>query len=122
MQLFALWEQETIWRVLQASALADVDTCLLYVRTGSTPLHQLDTKPCNVFDYYSNIARNRFAGERHPGCTEVVIETVRSLLGEWQMKTTQEVDWEPAVSLECFDLIPLLTFEMVVLTTSWMRE
>ena len=103
MQLVALWEQETNWRVLQASAHADVQSFLFYGETGLTPLHQLDAKPCNVFDYYSNIARNKFAGESYPGCTGVVIESVRSLLGEWQMRSTQEVEWEPAVSLECFD-------------------
>ena len=103
MQLVALWEQETNWRVLQASAHADVSKCLLDIETDLTPLHQLDTKPSNVFDYCSNIARNEFTEETDPGCTGVVLESVRSLLGEWQMKTTQEVEWEPAVSLECFD-------------------
>ena len=103
MQLVALWEQETNWRVLQASAHADVWYCLRRKVTKLRPLYQLDTKPCNAFDYYSNIARNEFTGWTHPGCTGVVLESVRILLEEWQMRTTQEVEWEPAVSLECFD-------------------
>ena len=56
-----------------------------------------------MFDYYSSIAENEFAGEIHPGCTGVVLESVRSFLGDWQMMTTQEVEWDPAVPLECFD-------------------
>ena len=103
MQLVALLEQEIDWRVLQASAHADAYWCLLGAETDLTPLHQLDTKPCNLFDYYSNIARNEFEGAEHPDFTGLVIESVRSLLGEWQMGTTQEVEWKPAVSLECFD-------------------
>ena len=101
MQLVALWEQETNWRVLQASAHADAHWSLSEI--DLTPLHQLDKKPCNTFDYYSNIAQNEFVGATHPGCTGVVLESVRSLLGEWQMKTAQEVEWEPAVPLECFE-------------------
>ena len=89
MELIALWEQGTNWRVLQACARADVRYCLLDVESGFTPLHELDTKPCNTFDYYSNMARNEFAGLTHLGCTGVVLERVRSLLGEWQIKTTQ---------------------------------
>ena len=97
MQLLALWEQEINWRVLQASAHADVWSCLLDDGSGLTPLHQLDTKPCNVLDYSSNI------GFVHHGYRGVGLESVRSLLGKWQIKTTQEVEWEPTVPLECFD-------------------
>ena len=103
MQMVALWEQDTNWRVLQASAHADVWSCLCITETGLTPLHQFDTKPCNTFDYCMKISRNEFAGERRPGCAGVVLESVRSFLGEWQMRTTQEIEWEPVVPLECFD-------------------
>ena len=82
MQLVALMEQETNWRVLQASAHADVSNSLLDVESDLTPLHQLDTRPCNVFDYYSNIGRNELEGCAHTGCPGVVLDSVRSLLGE----------------------------------------
>ena len=80
MQLFALWEQENNCRVLQASAHTDFKECLLGTRAGLKPLHQLDTVPCNAFDYYSNIARNEFAGRIHPVCTGVVLESAEVCL------------------------------------------
>ena len=70
LQLVAMWDQGTNWRVLQASAHADVSSCLLDMETGLTPLHQLGRKPCNVFDYHSNIARNELERETRPGCAE----------------------------------------------------
>ena len=103
MQLVALWEQETNWRVLQASAHADVRNSLWKVQTVLIPLHQIDSKPCSVFDYFSNIARSSFDEYSSPGCAGAVMESVRSFLAEWQMKTKQEAEWEPVVPAEFFE-------------------
>ena len=100
MQLVSLWEQETNWRVLQASAHADTYNSLRETSTSFTPLHQLDTKPNDVFDHCSNIARNVFKEDKQPGCAGTVLESVRSFLAEWRMKTMQEVDWEPVFPVE----------------------
>ena len=99
----ALCEQETNWCVPQTSAHADVWYCLREKVTNLAQLHKLDRKPRNAFDYYSNIARNQFAGRRHQVCTLLALESVISLLWEWQMATMQEIEREIDVSLECFD-------------------
>ena len=102
-QLVALWEQETNWRVLQASAHADIRNSLRHMTTRLTPLHKTDRKPHTVFDYcYSNIARNVAKKWTYRGSAGTVIESVRSFLAEWRMRTTQEADWEPVVPLEYF--------------------
>ena len=49
-QFVGFCEQEPNWRVLQASAHTDVSDILLSRITEITPLHQVDTKPCRVFD------------------------------------------------------------------------
>ena len=103
MQLVALWEQETNQRVLQASAHADIQSSLQKIPFELTPLHKTDIKPHNVFDYCSSIARNAYRKCDYPGCVGTVIESVRSFLAEWRTRTAQEIDWEPAVPVECFE-------------------
>ena len=90
--MVALWEQETNWRLLQASVHADVLNFLWKTAISSTPQYQIDTKPRSVVDYYSNIASNLFEGAAYLGYRGVVLESVRSFIGEWQMRTTQEVE------------------------------
>ena len=100
MQMIALWEQDTNWRVLQASAHCDID--------ASMCIHaylQLESKPeaVNLFDYWSNIAQG--ALERHPGpwFLGAVVETVRTFLAQWVTASAQEANWEPAIPDECFE-------------------
>ena len=66
----------------------------------SCSVHQVDTEPDNVFHHCSNIARNVFKEDKDLGCAGTVLESVRSFLGEWQMKSMQEADWEPVVPME----------------------
>ena len=100
MQLVSLWEQENNWRVLQASAHVDIYNSLWCTKTRFTPLHQVDTKPNNLFDHYSNIARNVLKEDKLLGCAGTVLESVRSFLAKWEMETMQEIDWEPVVPME----------------------
>ena len=54
MQTIALWEQDTIWRLLQARDHCDIDvSILLHMRI------QLEGKPeaVSLFDYWSNLAQ-----------------------------------------------------------------
>ena len=103
MQLVALWEQETNWRVLQATAHADIRSSLENKICEKTPLHETEPKPHNVFDYCSNIARNASRKWDYPGCAGTIIESVRSFLAEWRTRTAEEIDWEPVVPVECFE-------------------
>ena len=98
--MVSLWEQEINWRALQASTHSDICNSLGYTKTKFTPLHQDDTKPNNMFDHCSNIARNAFKEDGEPGCAGTVLESVRSFLAEWQMKNMRGADWEPVVPME----------------------
>lgn len=96
---------KTNWRVLQASAHADVLRSLEIENTGLTPLHQVDTKPDNIFDYYSSMTRNTYEERnvRTVNSVGTVLKSVRSLLAEWLIDTPQETDWEPTVPAEYFE-------------------
>ena len=104
MQLIALWEKSTNWRVLQASAHAGGLNSFSYETSGLTPLYQVGTKPNNVFDYNSEIAQYDFEEDKQPGSTGAVLESMRSFSAEMGMKTSLEVDWKPVILAECFEL------------------
>ena len=103
MQLIALWEKSTNWRVLQASAHADIEFSLSDRDRRLVSLCQAESEPCDVFDHCFNIAGDVFEKEKKPGCAGVVLETVRSFLAEWVITTSQEADWEPLVPMEPFE-------------------
>ena len=107
MQVIALWEQATNWRVLQASAHHDIGESMDILFC-----HSIESKPdaVSLYDFYANISRDEYSGRITPTFLGVVLETVRTFLAEWiatkVQETNWETNWEPTVPEECmeFDL------------------
>ena len=80
MQLIALWEQDTNWRVLQASAHYDIESSICLPLDD--PLERR-SEGISLFDYWSNIAQGvqeRYITKEFLGA---VVETVRTFLAQW---------------------------------------
>ena len=94
MQMITLWEQDTNWRVLQASAHCDIDESMWFYFGSS-----LEDKPeaVSLFDYWSNIPQGLLEGHSGPCFLRAVIETVRTFLAQWVTAAAQEAIWEPAM-------------------------
>ncbi len=113
MQLVALWEEATNWRVLQASAHHDIEESLcsrgfegLMLHRTTTRLYQVQPRPECIFDYCAKFAQH-FDDEvlEGPGSLGVVMETVRTFLAEWLVAGPRdEPDWKPVIPKECFEL------------------
>lgn len=99
MQLIPLWEQDTNWRVLQATAHLDIESSMKICLISSFE-DKLEAE--SVFDYYKNIARDKWFESNGSAFLGVVIETVRTFLAKWLATGVEEPNWEPLIPNECF--------------------
>ena len=103
MQMLALWEEETNWRILQASAHQDIwcslnGTQFPWIRKEKGVMHSVTQQ---IFDSCTEWAQKRFSGKYVQ--LGVVMETVRTFLAEWIVANAGEPDWEPEVPTDSFE-------------------
>ncbi len=100
MQMVALWDQATNWRVLQASAHEDIRNSFFI------PVFRVDACTDHLFDYWSGIARNADYRRLKPSSSVgLVIETVRTFLAEWLVAAPRKPDWNPVLPEETFEFV-----------------
>ncbi len=109
MQMVALWDKATNWRVLQASAHQDIENSKDWEdkmpiddeeQIPNNSLHQV-----NILDYCAKWTSERIAEsiiqrKRHTrvkGPAGVVMETVRTFLAEWITSNALDPNWEPEI-------------------------
>ena len=114
MEMVALWEQGTNWRVFQASVHSDIKRSLDQCRYGdwAVPLFQVEPEPTDIFEYCREHAIEFIECSWNP--LGVVLETVRTCLAKWFTVTTGsawEPEWEPEIPLHRFEFI-----------SNWKRE
>ncbi len=106
MQMVALWDEATNWRVLQSSARRDIENSKGHVwsllRSGNERMQRILSNVPNsvsIFDYCAKWTVKRidkkFFVEK--GLLGVGIETVRTFFAEWISGSTQEPIWEPEI-------------------------
>lgn len=103
MQMIALWEQSTNWRVLQASAHREIEDSLSIGDFVQNQLILRKRPTVNVFDYFMDTAQEMFEKREETGVLGVAIETVRSFLAEWLVSGVREPNWEPIIPEESFE-------------------
>ncbi len=105
MQMVALWDEATNWRVLQASAHQDIFNSsvnafsLKYFNKNQKRILRNVQHPVNIFNYCTNWVIEQI-GKEHlgwKGSLGVVMETVRSFLAEWITECGLEPNWEPEI-------------------------
>ncbi len=104
MQAVALWEDETNWRALQASAHQDIWSSLmcaeyLEIENKGKALHNAQHGG-NILEYWTRWSKQRIPWNCSLG---VVIETVRTFLAEWIAENAMDLVWEQEVPNECFE-------------------
>ncbi len=110
MQMVALWDEGTNWRVCQASAHQDIISryCyhLIYLQDQNEKwiLHNAPD-PVNIFDYCAKWTTERInrSNDEDKGSLGVVVETVRTFLAEWVTASTREANWEPVIPTGCVE-------------------
>ncbi len=102
MQMVALWEEATNWRVLQASAHQDIFISdnwgdELQERVLENALYDY-----HIFDYCAEWAADLLdEGLLQMRCSAgLVMETVRSFLAEWITASVEDSNWEPDMPKE----------------------
>ena len=106
MEMVALWEQGTNWRVLQASAHRDIEDSLLngeYETDWQVPIFQVEPEPIDMFEYCREHTIEFIEDLWNP--LGVVLETVRTCLAKWVTVSAREPDWEPEIPLHRFRFI-----------------
>ncbi len=111
MQMVALWDEATNWRVLQASAHHDNDISSRYAVLlefeSENDQRILQNAPdlVNIFDYCANWTAEQIEQGfvRWKGSLGVVMETVRTFLAEWITANPREPNWEPEIPTECIE-------------------
>ncbi len=106
MQLVALWDEATNWRVPQASAHYDYSSALFVFELQTEEEHRVlknAPHPVNIFDTCAEwtikqLHRNE---DEWIGSLGVVMETVRTFLAEWVTASAREMNWEPDVPTVC---------------------
>ncbi len=107
MQMVALWDQATNWRVLQASAHRDIELSSYRIidfefdnKDKQRVLSEV-SHPADIFDFFAKCTfeqlEEEFNSAFEKGTLGVVLETVRSFLVEWISGSTWEPNWEPEV-------------------------
>ncbi len=108
MQMVALWEEATNWRVSQGSAHYDssISLTLLEVQNEEEKraLHNA-RHPVNIFDYCAKwtIKQLGRCNDEWNVSLGVVMETVRTFLAEWVAASTREANWEPEIPMVCVE-------------------
>ena len=112
MQMVALWDQATNWRVLQASAYQDIQhsidnsRCLksnpILIECKNETVKQVGNNArssINIFDYCTKWTREHIDSGFgvSKGSLGVVMETVRTFLAEWITRNHQEPNWRPEI-------------------------
>ncbi len=103
MQMVALWDNETNWHVLQASAHQDILNSLFH---GEERVLQNAPFPVNIFDScaqwtFEQIGSRRLRGK---GSLGILLETVRTFLAEWTTASSRSAwqpNWEPEIPSAC---------------------
>ena len=111
MQMVALWDQATNWRVLQASSHQDIDnskwnaSSFKFENKNKQRVLCYAPHPVNIFDYCAEWTVEQIEKKllRRQGSLGVVIETVRTFLAEWITANTLEPNWEPDIPLDCVE-------------------
>ncbi len=105
MQMVALWDKATNWRVVQASAHRDINSSLSSYwslhKLLAGPLFEIEPMPTDVFDYFSDLVRS--GRSAHVNFLGLAIETVRTAITEWLISGPQDPDFEPVLSTESFE-------------------
>ncbi len=109
LQMVALWDEFTNWRVLQASVHRDIhasvfagDALAGRIRDveSEKSLYEMDLPPRRIFSYCREMGR-RYARSEHSYSQlvsfGVVMETVRSFLAEWLVSNAQAPQWDPII-------------------------
>ncbi len=109
MQLVALWDDATNWRVLQASAHHDVEIStfhgfLMSLRKNNQKVLPNASRTVNIFDYCTKWTIEELSKGtiQWRSLLGVVLETVRTFLAEWITATGREPSWEPELPTACF--------------------
>ncbi len=102
MQMVALWEEASNWRVLQASAHHDIYYSLS-CRGLRTPVFEREPRPASVFDLCAELASNeQFEIHQSNYFLGVVTESVRTFLAEWVTADSRTPDWKAKFSTDWF--------------------
>ncbi len=105
MQMVALWDKATNWRVLQASAHQDILRSLSYLQfmefeniNVERVLHNAP-RSVNIFDYCAKWTDDQLGkiSLGWKGSLGVVTETVRTFLAEWISARPRRPNWKPAI-------------------------
>ncbi len=107
MQMVALWDEATNWRVLQASAHHDIFFSLIGhkvpIPMHDGPIFEMESDPSSVFEYCaSRVLDDKEKGYKYPGLLGVVLESVRTFLAEWVATTPREPNWKPKLPSKPF--------------------
>ncbi len=130
-QLVYVWDEETNWRVLQASAHQDIINLLYtgFLKFGDVNVLRIlrnAPAPINMFDYYSNRNTEQIdqGSVTWKGSLGVVMETVRTFLVEWLVATAEKPNWEPDVPKECveFNIAENFLYDYSYLSWTCQRE
>ncbi len=102
MQMVALWEEVSNWRVLQASAHQDIFYSLSCPSFG-IPIFERP-RPASLFDFCAELASNEQVGICQSNYfLGVLTESVRTSLAEWVAAGMGDRNWDPKVSTARFN-------------------
>ena len=102
MQMVAVWDEATNWRVLQASAHVDLWSSLSRDESEGRILDKAPQE-VGIFDYCAEWAVENIQWKDVLG---IVIETIRTFLAQWIIESGREPIWDLEVPKDCheFDL------------------